>query len=66
LVVLTDIADTEYSFVFDSTEMYGNPYYYDSGFELEKVFAYPSGVTFKSGQIFLYANEELQSKNFKV
>ena len=66
LVVLTDIADTEYSFVFDSTEMYGNPYYYDSGFGLEKVFAYPSGVTFKSGQIFLYADEELQSKNFKV
>lgn len=44
----------EYVNTFDSTEFYGNPYMYDSGFKQKKVFEYPKLKEFKKGQIELF------------
>ena len=54
-LTLIDISNKKHEYVFDSTELYGNPYFYDRpGFNHEKIFAIPKTQGLKEGYIELY------------
>lgn len=48
------ISKPSYQVVFDSSEFYGNPYYYDGGFEQQKIVSYPEDADYGYLTIGLY------------
>lgn len=49
-----DSQEPSYQIAFDSSEFYGNPYYYDGGFEQQKIVSYPEDADYDYLIVGLY------------